>query len=249
MEEITGRFDSLTLEEMGKVELMNRVDSKFVTTVDKIRELLEACSRDYYVQEIGGRRNMPYHTVYYDTEDTDMYYQHQRGKKTRQKIRTRLYEGSMTIPFLEIKRKNNKGRTKKKRVSMEEGEILDQYTEFIEKNSYYTPEHLTPQIENHFYRITLVDKAMTERITIDTGLHFHNFTTGMSLDLDNTGIIEWKRDGISGKSGFGRLLRELHIHESGFSKYCMGMALTNPELRQNRIKARLRKILKRPHIS
>lgn len=238
------KFSTISLEEMGKVKLMNRVDSKFVTTVQKIAELLEAAKEDYFMQEINGEKNMPYYTCYYDTEDVDMFYQHVRGKKTRQKIRHRLYEGSMTIPFLEIKNKNNKGRTKKKRVSMEEGELLNLYWDFIEDNSFYTSENLEPQIENHFYRITLVNRDMTERITIDTSLEFRNFKTGNKTALPEIGIIEWKRDGVSGKSGLGALLRTLQIHESGFSKYCIGMALTNPGLKQNRLKPKLRLIEK-----
>ena len=35
-------------------------------------------------------------------------------------------------------------------------------------------------------------------------------------------------------------LRQLRIHPHGFSKYCIGSALTNPDLRQNRFKIRLR---------
>lgn len=237
-------FSSISLEEMGKVKLMNRVDTKYVTTVEKIETLLREATDDYFVQEIDGRRNMPYYTCYYDTKHRDMFYQHQRGKKARKKVRTRLYEGSMDIPFLEIKDKNNKGRTKKKRVEMDRGEELGIYEEFIQKHSQYEAEGLIPQIENHFYRITLVNKDMTERITIDTEIEFHNFQTDIRTKLDNLAIIEWKRDGLSEKSGLLKLLRQLRIQESGFSKYCIGMALTNPSLKQNRVKPRLRRIEK-----
>lgn len=36
---------------------------------------------------------------------------------------------------------------------------------------------------------------MTERLTIDTGVHFHHLLTGMEAKLDNLAIIELKRDG------------------------------------------------------
>ena len=39
-------------------------------------------------------------------------------------------------------------------------------------------------------------------------------------------------------------LRELRIQPSGFSKYCMGMALTDGELKKNCFKPRLRMISK-----
>lgn len=187
---------------------------------------------------------MPYFTCYYDTPETEMYYQHERGKKVRQKVRTRTYEGTDSLSFLEIKNKNNKGRTHKKRVLMEQGEALPLYTEFIEKHSFYTPTILIPQIENHFFRITLVDNDLTERITIDTFLEFNNIITDRKLQLYNLGIIEWKRDGINGKSILSGILRKLHIHESSFSKYCIGMAMTSPLLKQGRIKPKIRMVEK-----
>lgn len=240
---VLNSFKPISLEEMGKVKLMNRIDTKFVTSVDKVQKLLEIASADYMVQQIDGQKNMPYYTRYYDTEDVNMFYEHQRGKKTRQKIRVRRYEGSDTPPFVEIKSKNNKGRTHKKRVAMEKGDDISCYNDFLSQNSNYDPATLIPHIENHFYRITLVNKDMTERITIDTNLEFHNLTTDSKVSLDNIGIIEWKRDGRC-KSGLDKILNELRIHQSGFSKYCMGMAITNPSLRQNRLKKRLRKINK-----
>lgn len=239
---IISAFDTISLEEMGKVRLMNRIDTKYVTTVDKINDLLRMASSDYLIQQIDGKSNMPYYTKYYDTADVRMFYEHQRGKKNRQKIRERLYEGSNIPPFIEVKIKNNKGRTRKKRVLMEKGSDLKNYYDFLENHSRYDVESLIPHIENHFFRITLVNRNMTERITIDTDLEFHNLLTDERRSLPNIGIIEWKRDGQSGKSGLNKILKKLRIRQSGFSKYCIGMAATNPELKQNRLKKKLRMI-------
>ena len=173
-----------------------------------------------------------------------MYYDQQRGKKSRRKIRIREYVGSGVPPFLEIKDKNNKGRTKKKRVSMEGSSSLKDFENFITKHSEFTSEELSPKIENRFNRITLVNKEKTERITIDTSLEFHNFVSNRDLILPPLVIIEWKRDGLSSKSRLKPLLRELRIQESGFSKYIIGMAMTDNELPQNKIKTRLRFIEK-----
>lgn len=241
-DDILNAFPAISLEDMGKVRLMNRIDTKYVTTVDKIVELLHQASSEYFIQQIDGRKNMPYYTRYYDTADANMYYEHQRGKKTRQKIRVRQYEESDTPPFVEIKKKNNKGRTRKKRVSMTAGKTLDGYSEFIEDHSNYDTESLRPHIENHFYRITLVNKDMTERITIDSDLEFHNLVNDHREKLDGIGIIEWKRDGSNDKSRLDSMLKDLRIKQSGFSKYCIGMALTDSDLRQNRLKKKLRMI-------
>lgn len=240
--DIIKAFDSISLDEMKKVRLMNRIDTKYVTSLDKILELLRLTTGHYMIQQIESRSNMPYYTKYFDTADVQMFYQHQRGKKNRQKIRMRIYEGCDVEPFIEIKTKNNKGRTKKDRISMEEGQDLRQYYGFLSGHSQYEPSSLQPHIENHFYRITLVNKEMTERITIDTDLQFHNLTNDNRVSLNNIGIIEWKRDGRNTKSPLIPILKDLRIHPSGFSKYCIGMAITNSELRQNRLKAKLRLI-------
>lgn len=240
--DVLAAFKPISLEEMGKVKLMNRIDTKYVTSFDKVRELLQVASGSYMVQEIEGGRNMPYYTKYFDTPDVEMFYQHQRGKKNRQKIRMRIYEGSSTLPFIEIKTKSNKGRTHKDRLSMTEGNELLPYFNFLSNYSHYDPSSLIPRVENHFYRITLVNEEMTERVTIDTGLEFRNLTTGNEVKLPGIGIIEWKRDGRNSRSYLGDILKNLRIHESGFSKYCIGMASTDETLRQNRLKPRLRMI-------
>ena len=43
---------------MSGVKLMNRTDTKFVTTIDKLRQLLQLAQSDYYIQEIDGERSV-----------------------------------------------------------------------------------------------------------------------------------------------------------------------------------------------
>ncbi len=232
-------FEPISLDRMKAVKLMNRVDVKYVTTVEKLSELLRTLANEYYVQETAGMRNMPYSTIYFDTNSIDMFNEHQRGKRARQKIRIRTYESTGTR-FLEIKNKNNKGRTKKKRVELDrQNKSVTDYPAFIANNSHYQSTELVSQLKNHFHRITLVNFAMTERLTIDTDLSFHNIATGSDCTLRNIAIIELKRDGMCDSPIINKL-KKLRIHSSGFSKYCMGMALTNPTLRQNRLKPRVR---------
>ena len=231
----------ISLEEMKAVRLLNRIDTKYVTTMPKLIRLLKMAREQYWVQEIDGKRNMPYYTLYYDTELYDMYLEHQRGRKTRQKIRIRAYEHS-GVSFLEVKNKNSKGRTAKKRVECTVNE-KDMHIDFITSHLRYAPERLMNRIENRFTRITLVNRNKTERLTIDTNLRFHNFTTNTVCALDGLVIIELKRDGLT-YSPILELLRQLRIQPSGFSKYCMGMALTDNNLRKNNFKPRLRMINK-----
>lgn len=237
--EILLSFSPITLEEMSAVKLMNRTDTKFVTTESKLREILSMAADDYFVQEISGEREANYHTLYYDTQVNSMYLAHHNGKKTRQKLRIRSYVDS-DLHFLEVKTKNNHGRTKKKRVTIN-GESLLPYKEFLTDKLWFDHNEMLPKIENQFKRITLVNKKKTERLTIDCNLRFHNFETDARLSLDNIVIVELKRDGLQ-PSPILSILNKLRIRPMGFSKYCMGMAMTNPTLKQNRFKQRIRKI-------
>ena len=255
MEAIIRTYDPITLDEMSGIKLMNRTDTKFVTTVDRLMLLLSLARDDYRAQEIDGRRIASYYTAYFDTPDNNMYIVHQNGHAGRQKLRIRSYVDS-GLNYLEVKTKNNHGRTKKKRVDMvgfdpthpdhdirfrRQDEQFRSYDEFLRKHLRYDPSILSEQLENHFHRITLVNKAKTERLTIDSDLCFHNLVTGKDADLTGLVIIELKRDGLQPSPILG-MLRELRIKPSGFSKYCMGSALTNPSLKRNNFKERLRLI-------
>ena len=242
--QILSGFAPITLEEMKDIRLMNRTDTKYVVPVAVLVPLLEAAREDYRVQEVDGERNIAYRTVYYDTADQKMYIAHQNGKKTREKIRMRTYVSS-GLSFLEVKNKNNRGRTDKKRIKVKGEDFMTQEKtrEFLAKNAWFTPEELTPQLENSFTRITLVNRGMTERLTIDTSLAFVNLCNGQRSSLAGIAIIELKRDGRTASPMYS-LLMKMHIHTSGFSKYCMGYALTDNNIKQNLFKERIHHTLK-----
>lgn len=248
MDSILSRFDSISLDEMSGIRLMNRTDTKFVTSAQMLRKMLEMASKEYLVQEIGGRRNMLYYTVYFDTPDYTFYNTHHNGHCNRQKVRLRSYVESH-LSFLEVKTKDNHGRTRKKRVGVDAPASglrtmsLDCGEDFLAAQLRVDPHSLSQKIENRFNRITLVNKARTERLTIDTQLEFNNLDTGQRLSLGKTAIIELKRDGLQ-PSPILAILHALHIKPCGFSKYCIGEALTNPDLKHNRLKPRIRKIKK-----
>ena len=91
MTEILNHFEPITLDQMKDIRLMNRIDTKFVTTEPVLRRLLEMAADDYFVQETDGLRISPYYTLYFDTPDCAMYNRHQVGHLSRQKIRIRSY--------------------------------------------------------------------------------------------------------------------------------------------------------------
>ena len=249
MEDILRQFDPITLDEMSGIRLMNRTDTKFVTTRPMLERLLQMACNDYYVQEIDHSHIAAYYTVYFDTPDCNMYTMHETGHTNRQKLRVRSYVDSH-LNFLEVKTKNNRGRTKKKRVSLDDfnpddssqfSVVSPQFADFLHTNLRYDPTTLSRQLENRFSRITLVNKGKTERLTIDTNLRFHNVATGNTRSMEDIVIIELKRDGLV-PSPILAMLRDLRIKPHGFSKYVIGSALTNTALHCNRLKPKLNDI-------
>lgn len=250
IERIIAQYRPITLEEMKSIKLMNRTDTKFVTSVPVLCQLLQMARDEYRAQETDGLRLSPYHTLYFDTPELAMYIKHQNGHLNRQKVRIRSYVAS-GLDFLEVKTKDNHKRTHKKRVSLDchqqelwpalvtagQGDV----SAFLTKQLRYDNTTLLPCIENEFKRVTLVNRSCTERLTIDTELCFNNWLTHQHRSMSGLAIIELKRDGLQ-PSPILDLLRQLRIKPHGFSKYCMGMAFTSPALKQNRFKERMRSI-------
>lgn len=236
----------ITLQEMSGIKLMNRTDTKFVATAEQLHAFLLAVQGKYFIQDINGKRIASYHTTYLDTDDYQMYNMHHCGRVTREKIRIRTYLDNNDT-FFEIKNKNNHGRTKKKRISIQGHdtvmEELDTVVPFMAKHAWYKIEEITPVIENWFNRITLVNYDKTERLTIDFNLKFHHLKSDKRDKLDKVAIIELKRDGNVPSPALD-ILRDLRIKRSGFSKYCIGSALTNNLLKRNNFKERLTMISK-----
>lgn len=229
---------------MDEVKLMNRTDRKYWFHRDQLIEVMEEIAQEYYILEIDGERNLPYSTIYFDTPQDAMYDNHHRGKKNRYKIRRRNYV-STGSSFLEIKFKSNKGRTVKVRRASEyrsEGFSLSDQ-EFIEKRSPYRCSELSMSLRNSFKRLMLVSRAMNERCTIDSELHFVSGEGG-ETQLDDLVIVEVKTDGRS-RSRIIEVLCQKRIKPSGFSKYCMGRSLTEPTLKKNNFKRRHREIDKK----
>ena len=198
--EALDRLSPIGLEEMDSIKLMNRIDSKYLTNEQTLLGILsDAAAAGYRVLVTGNERIAPYDSIYYDTEGLKMFYDHHNRRLVRQKVRTRSYVNS-GLAFLEIKRKNNKGRTKKKRIRIPQGQLQSfsanpEACAYLADHSWFKAEELSPVLETLFCRITLVNPAKTERLTIDTRLCFKNFRTEKETSLQDAVIIELKQDG------------------------------------------------------
>ena len=237
--ELLQHLEPITLEQMSSIRLMNRTDTKFVTSKDNLVRLLEMAQGKYYAQFNNDSRIANYMTTYWDTDNHRFFLEHHNGRAPRQKVRVRTYMDS-DLTFLEVKTKNNHGRTKKKRVEVPSQEIEVQGTngEFVEALVHQGLNEMHPTVRNQFHRITLVNYDKTERLTIDYDVHFHNLETGNNANVGPLVIIELKRDG-NVYSPVLDILRVLRIKPSGFSKYCIGSVMTNRNLKRNIFKEKM----------
>ena len=231
---ITENFLPISLDEMDDVKLMSRSDTKFAFRADKIPLLLEKMLPFYRILAINGKLIHDYKSLYYDTDDRKFYLDHHNGRVNRNKIRFREYVGS-DLTFLEIKRKNNKGKTIKKRIKVDSisNQLTYKQKEYINK---IVGKEISVEAKQwiNFSRITFVHKTQKERLTMDINLTFEN--KERSGDLKKIAIAEVKQERMSRSSDFIKIAKELHILPIRISKYCMSTLELNPNLKQNRFK-------------
>lgn len=232
-------FERTTLKEMKSVKLMDRTDTKYTFNYNKLPGLLSELTEHYRLLEIDNKRTINYRTLYFDTPDFKFYHHHHNGKLNRYKVRIRKYLDS-GLCYLEVKFKNNKRKTKKKRMEVSDFEqvLSEESRKYIEsKAPPVDTSILEPKIWSEFTRLTLVPKDAKERITVDIGLKVHNDDNETTFPY--LVIAEIKHERASSLSHFAMLMKKHHIRPMRISKYCAGLTLLYPELKYNRFKPRL----------
>jgi hypothetical protein len=163
-----------------------------------------------------------------------------RGAGNRWKIRQRTYLNS-NLSFLEAKFKDNRKRTRKTRLQL--GNSPDWNSSNLGKLIHSLipfEENLNPVLDIWYTRTTLVKKDLSERITLDQGLFFQD--GALVHKLPELMIAEVKQGSFSTDSPFKKMLKYQEVYPTSFSKYCVGMILTNPNIKHNRYKPVMRKV-------
>src|ERR1700741_1574991 len=158
--DILQQFQPIDLTEMESVKLMNRTDTKFLFTQAQFEIVMKEIEGHYRVLEVSGKRLNRYKTLYYDTSGMDLYNEHHNGKLNRYKVRHRTYVES-DIGFLEVKFKNNKGRTIKDRIKKAEVPMSweGDAEVFLQSKLPFNPSELVPVLWINYSRLTLVNKS------------------------------------------------------------------------------------------
>jgi hypothetical protein len=241
--DILKEFDAITLEQMDKVKFLDRMDSKFVFTFEQLPAILKVLVSDYYLLQIDGNPLSFYETLYYDTKDLGFYLKHQNGKLNRFKVRKRHYVNS-NLAFFEIKFKNNKERTIKKRIVIDDkSEHIDDKSEkLLLEHTGLSADMLHPSIWVYYTRITLVNKNLTERLTIDFDMYFKDINKQIK-EYPKIVIAELKQDRTL-RSAFTSMMHKDHIANFSISKYCLGIAEINQSVKKNNFKGKILQINK-----
>lgn len=238
--ELSRNFKSITLKELeeAKAQLLTRVESKHLMTLDQCIGLFETLGDDYRVLEVNSSRISRYDTLYYDTNSFFTYIQHHNGKGNRYKLRVRRY-GSTGEIYLEVKKKNNKGVTEKSRIRTswpQEGFLPDQ-EEFLRSSFPYDYHKFLPMVRTVYDRLTLVSNAFPERITFDTNISFRTIDGERSFPQLVIAEIKYEK-GVRNSPAL-LALHSMGIRKRGFSKYCIGVSLLYRWLKHNRFKSNL----------
>lgn len=245
MENITAllsKFEPISLAEMDDVKLMNRTDSKYIVNFECLGSLLQgAWDKGYRILEIEENRIFDYLTTYYDTPSFKFYYDHHNARSNRIKVRTRAYLNTQQN-FIEIKIKNNKGKTSKKRKEiLNAGMGLDEKAfKYVNKVSSGNFNDLEPKLSSEFSRFTLVNIANKERVTFDFGVSFSYKEE--KVPLKSLLIIEIKQESACARDNFTEMLRRERIPITNFSKYCIGVVLLHKDVKYNSFKSKVLKI-------
>ncbi len=239
-DEMLRTLPSIDLDELEKVRLMDRIDTKYVLSAKRIPEILYNLNGNYKSLEINNTRSLPYTSMYYDTNELFFYNQHVTARSERIKVRFRTYQATNTT-FLEVKKRTRKNRTVKWRIENHlsaTGHFDAAAASFLESFIPEIQHDLNFSIANSFRRITLAGLDENERITIDYDLRFSD-QKGSSVNMPWLAIIEHKKNKSVPDSKLPGILKSYLIRPVGFSKYCIGVALLNENAKKNMLKKKI----------
>jgi len=232
-------FDGISLQELDEIKLMNRVDTKFVFSIDSLNSLLPLLIKDFNCLHVNNCTIQTYKSLYFDDENFSLFKAHHNGRVNRFKVRIRNYVESQ-LYFLEIKHKV-KNRTDKLRIELTDfAQKLDAFQiEFIH-NVLQKKMDLLPVLWNEFQRITLSGKKRNERLTLDLHLNFNQDES--NFVMENVVVAELKQADLDRNSPFYQIMKKQGVRPLRVSKYCVGLYSIHGQqkIKGNRFKKKIK---------
>lgn len=220
---------------MDVAGLQTRNEKKYLVTPGQFVELSKELTH-LRVLEIDSRRLFSYESVYFDSPDLALFRDHRQGRRKRYKVRTRTYLDSNQSLF-EVKLKGGRGETIKQRLPYrfeDRKHVSGPAADFLEGSLHHhydvQPPQLAVSLTTRYSRATFVDVHEGARLTCDVDLAWCSAEGSLEHGPDLI-LVESKSLGSSRADG---VLARMGIRPTSVSKYCVGIALTNPEVPVNR---------------
>ena len=228
-------FEPISLTAMQSTALMSRTDTKFLVHETTLESIIEGLESAYRILEHDDTRLQPYHTVYFDSPDLQLYHDHHRGKANRFKIRSRMYIRS-GLSMFEVKQRTPHGKTVKRRLQTASLAMHPEQIPrgFVRQVYPASPDKLLPTLMNRYWRMTLVHREQQERVTIDVNLAF--LQRSRMIPVPGIAIIEIKQGSPTRDTQLWKRLKSRSITPTSLSKYCLGLTLFRPWIRHNNFK-------------
>ncbi len=239
--ESLAQFETVTLDELDAVALLDRFDTKYLISATDALTVLTQLHQDYRVLEIDGRLLHQYRTRYFDTPAFDLYRRHHADEPVRHKIRSRQYLDT-GLAFFEVKTRTEQGRIVKARLRTDSPVtvLTAGARALLAANVPADQRDVEPKVCNDFERITLAGRHTPERLTLDLGLRFAY--DGRAMILPGVVIAEVKRSRPDDASPFVQLMSQRGTLPTGVSKYCLGVAMLVPGIQHQAFDDTLRAI-------
>ena len=244
---ITEAFGTIGLDDLaGEAGLLERMDAKYVVPLDVLAALVDALHDTHRLLCVDGRTRFSYRSTYFDSPDLASFREHVQGRRRRFKCRARLYVDTGVHAF-EVKLKGARGRTLKRRLACDplgDGLLGDPARGFLhrclhEEYGRLLEAPLVPALIVEYERTTFAAPERRERVTCDLGLRFRAPGGATGRIREGFAVVESKS--LHGAGTADRVLRALGARPvSECSKYCLGVGLTRPGARANRLKPLLR---------
>lgn len=233
--QILKQYRALSLEDLKEARLMNRVDTKFVVSISKLPEIINALVDFYFTLEIKEERNIHYQNLYFDTPENQFYINHHNGKENRFKVRFRKYAITDST-YLEVKKRHKKRTTKQRIDANELAYKLTENEKCFIKNRIGEIAEVHPSLMVEYNRITLINKNLKERFTIDYDIKFTK--ENQTKSINHVLIAELKQHKFNKYSPAYQLMKQFNVNPSRFSKYCIGRILLSnkKEIKYNNFK-------------
>jgi hypothetical protein len=242
----------MTLDELNqRSAFRRRVDNKYIASFAQLGAFIEELSTTHAVLEIDGNRVFSYESVYFDDSHFRVFNDHRQRRRRRFKLRVRHYRDA-DVSYFELKLKGRRGITSKHRMRHASDQLstitpeAEGFAEGVLRSSYgiSLDAAMQPVLATTYRRVSLVALDGSGRVTVDIDLSFDalsddaNASGGAKL-LPGHAVIECKS--ANGRSVADRVLAAQGMRPVACSKYCIGMAMTRPELGDNRWKRLIRR--------